>query len=125
MPGGDFDEALTYLTRAVKLSPNDPHLEHATSGLAYLHHLMGNFDAALAWANKSQKLVPANVHMLAVKAASLGQLGRTEEASDVMRKYLEQVPHMTVARLRKRLFWKRSGDVEHFLDGMRKAGLPE
>ena len=59
-------------------------------------------------------------------AASLAQLERLDEAHTEMAEILRIDPTYTINGTQRQLaLFKRVEDVEHFLDGLRKAGLPE
>jgi hypothetical protein len=38
---------------------------------------------------------------------------------------LHQMPGMTVTATHQQVPWKNPDDAQHYLDGLRKAGLPE
>ena len=54
--------------------------------------------------------------------AHLGQLDAARTAVDEL---LRLVPHESIGRVRTMVPLTRAKDVERFLDGLRKAGLPE
>ena len=59
-------------------------------------------------------------------AANLAQLGQLDEAHAEAAEVLQIDPKYTIDGTQRRLaLFKRPEDVEHFLDGLRKAGLPE
>ena len=60
-------------------------------------------------------------------AGAYAQLGRLEEAQAVVDEILAAEPEASVAKERDRnaLTWKHTSALEHWLDGLRKAGLPE
>jgi adenylate cyclase len=59
-------------------------------------------------------------------AASLAQLGQLDEARAEAAEVLRIDPKYTIGRTLRRLaLFRRPEDVEHLLDGLRKAGLPE
>jgi adenylate cyclase len=59
-------------------------------------------------------------------AANLAQLGRLDEARAEAAAILRIDPKYTIDGTQRQLaLFKRTEDVEHFLDGLRKAGLPE
>ena len=59
-------------------------------------------------------------------AANLAQLGQLDEARAEAAEVLRLDPKYTIDGTQRRLaLFKRPEDVEHFLDGLRKAGLPE
>jgi adenylate cyclase len=59
-------------------------------------------------------------------AANLAQLGQLDEARAEAAEVLRLDPKYTIDGTQRRLaLFKRPEDVEHFLDGLRNAGLPE
>jgi hypothetical protein len=62
-----------------------------------------------------------------MKAATCGLLGRLEEGRAWVKRLLTVIPDTTVCSLR--LYYgvpmKKPGCLEAYLDGLRKAGLPE
>jgi adenylate cyclase len=121
---GQLETAMEYLLKAYQLSQNDVHGFHACRGLAYANYLLERYEAALLWADKCEVGLPAHAQQLAIKAAILAQLDRTDEARDYIQRYLEEVPHMTVGTLRTRYYWKNREYVEMIMSGLEKAGLP-
>ncbi len=60
-----------------------------------------------------------------VLAAALGQLERLDEARLAGEQVLRLVPDTTLTGTKKRFPLRRESDLERFLDGLRKAGIPE
>jgi Tfp pilus assembly protein PilF len=58
-------------------------------------------------------------------AASYGQLGEAEKARAHVEKILKIAPDYSIAAFASSQPYQRKADLEHFLDGLRKAGLPE
>jgi adenylate cyclase len=59
-------------------------------------------------------------------AAIYAQLGKLEEARAEAAEVLRIEPKWTIEGTQARLYgFKRPEDAEHFLDGLRRAGLPE
>jgi hypothetical protein len=52
-------------------------------------------------------------------------VGRVAEARLQIAKALEQVSHLTLSHLLRTNWYADAGDLQHLLDGLRKAGLPE
>ncbi len=65
---------------------------------------------------------PGGWRHLAVGTAHLGNLDAARTAIDEL---LRLVPHESIGRVRTMVPLTRAEDVERFLDGLRKAGLPE
>jgi hypothetical protein len=61
---------------------------------------------------------------LFARAAAYAQLGRAKEAEETMTEYLRQRPGRTV-RKESMYSFRNPADLEHLLDGLRKAGMPE
>jgi adenylate cyclase len=57
-------------------------------------------------------------------AASYGQLGRRAEAEQQVAEALKLVPGYTIQRAADVEIFKNPADLEHYLNGLRKAGLP-
>ena len=63
---------------------------------------------------------------LRTKAALCGLLGRIDEGRQWVARLLAAEPDWTVSRARRYYgVHKRPADVELFVEGLRKAGLPE
>jgi len=91
--------------------------------LAFTHYLLGDYEASLQsfrrWDNNNYDRGFANL------AACLGQLGRAEEARLAWGRCLERTPGFTLSDYRRDSPYRRQGDVEHWLDGLRKAGISD
>jgi adenylate cyclase len=64
--------------------------------------------------------VPAHVEL----AACYVELGREEEARAEAAEVLRLAPHVSVEVFKQSLPYKESADLERFVAGLRKAGLP-
>ena len=58
-------------------------------------------------------------------AASYAQLGRLEEARAEVQKILESDPGATIRSWGDHEPFQHRADLDHYIDGLRKAGLPE
>ena len=122
---GDFDEATEWLSKAWRAAEHEPWRHIIAAGLAFAHYLEGRYDAALAWGLKGTSVAPDSLQLWAITAASLGQLGRAEEAGPYIGFMTADRPDLTVERFGRNLRWRRERDMEHYFEGLRKAGLPE
>ena len=57
--------------------------------------------------------------------SALGHLGRLDEARGACADMLAIQENMSVAFFRRRIPIMKTPDMEHMLEGLRKAGLPE
>ena len=92
------------------------------NGLARVLHTAGRYEEALdAYSRVTNR--PSFFH--AYIAACHAELGRVAEARTHAALALEAKPDFSVGALGKTLPFKNDADLQRFLDGLRKAGLPE
>jgi len=58
-------------------------------------------------------------------AAAYGQLGQLDEARRELDRYLAARPHPTLGSVADKIIYADKGMHNHWLEGLRKAGLPE
>jgi adenylate cyclase len=118
---GRAPEAIELLHRAMRL---DPHYEWVKWDLAWALWTNGDCDQALSALLSMAKLPNMARRSLAVIYVCLG---RQEEAEATITKFLETKPEYTVSSYRNsyQSRYKDPAGVEPYLDGLRKAGLPE
>ncbi len=84
-----------------------------------------DYDRALAAANQALQLAPHYPLGHRGQANALAQLGRLDEAYEALNSLLRLSPKLSVAGARRGLPFREETDFEHYVDGLRKAGLPE
>lgn len=108
----------------MRLDPFHPPL--ASGFLGFAHYMLRQYAQALTLLLDSVARAPKLRPSYAWLAATHAQLLRTKEAQAAAREVLRLQPGYTIAGTAKRLTaFKRAKDEAHFLDGLRKAGLPE
>jgi tetratricopeptide (TPR) repeat protein/TolB-like protein len=85
----------------------------------------GNYEKAVTSATRGIKISPGFVNAYKPLLASLGHLGRAEEAKPYVDKLLALEPNFTVERFAKVYPIKYESDREHYMKGLRLAGVPE
>jgi len=86
---------------------------------------MRQYEAAVEWANKAILDPNCQYWASAHLASALGHLDRIDEARIAVRELLRQKPEFSCSFARKHLFYiKSSAQIEHYLNGLHKAGLP-
>jgi tetratricopeptide (TPR) repeat protein len=85
----------------------------------------GNYEKAVTSATRGVKVSPGFVNAYKPLIASLGHLGRAEEAKPYVDKLLALEPNFTVERFGKVYPIKYDSDREHYMKGLRLAGVPE
>ncbi|MER8816432.1 adenylate/guanylate cyclase domain-containing protein [Mesorhizobium sp. M0965] len=107
--------------RLRRLSPLEHRDVHEL--LAFAYYLLGEYEASLdsfrRWDNDNYDRGFANL------AACLGQLGRINEAKLAWGRCLERKPGFTLGDYKRGSPYRRQEDVEHWLDGLRKAGIAD
>lgn len=118
---GQLTKAREMGERLRRLSPLEQRDVHEL--LAFTYYLLGEYEASLEsfrrWDNNHYDRGFANL------AACLGQLGRAEEARSAWGRCLERKPGFTLGDYRRGSPYRRQEDVEHWLDGLRKAGITD
>jgi adenylate cyclase len=123
---GRLDEAKAALAMAERLSPRDPNLWASTVVHALACLLSGDHEEALHWARKTIQNPRAKGYWPhAVQAAALAQLDRMEEARNAVALAREALPDLTLSYLAKTLATKDPRGLDPYLEGLRKAGLPQ
>jgi tetratricopeptide (TPR) repeat protein len=120
---GDPRTATEQFSRAIRLSPLDPHITYVFCGLGMAHMMAGDYDEAVKFGKQAAREQPRNALAQRIIAASLALLGRTEEAHTAMRAVLAIAPNLTMAHVF--LAYDDAEFVERYSRGLREAGLPE
>jgi len=123
-------EALDFVEKAMRLDPHYPAYYLFVLGLA--HFSMEQFKEAANSFERALRRNPENYMPLIHLAAAYGQLGRKQEAkaaieefNKVVRSTLTVEEFGTVGGPHMMAKYKNPVDKDRFLDGLRKAGVPE
>ena len=127
---GRHEEAVRKIAQATKLSPFDPHGFFFDMALSLPLMLLGRVTESLAASRRAAAMNPALSSSYKGYLAALGLLGNTPERADthlaIIRAQLTKLePNFTIAAARSRSPLRRQKDLEIYLDGLRRAGLPE
>ena len=74
---------------------------------------------------KLSRLKTANTLSYAVLASALGNLDQLNEAHDAVGEALQRKSDLSLTYLKTTLLTKQPDGLDTYLDGLRKAGLPE
>ena len=119
-------QAIDNFHKAERLSPRDPLLWAFTVTHALSCILSSRYEAAVELARRTIRIPRATGYWPhAMLASALGNLGQIDEARAAVDAALEQKPDLSLAYLERTLPTKEPGGLEPYLDGLRKAGLPE
>jgi adenylate cyclase len=116
------EEAIRSYERAVRTSPVDPrlHLMFVGMGMAFIE--LRRFDEAIVAGKKALHQNPSYVVTYRVLASAFAHLGRDAEAREAAARALEVDPAFKISA------WIARGgqpNAKLYLEGLRKAGLPE
>jgi TolB-like protein/tetratricopeptide (TPR) repeat protein len=122
---GHSDTARKQAEHVIRISPRNP-----SHWVSYTHVAEANLqdmryqeaaDAAKKALQLNNYMVPAHL----VLAASCAHLGRPDEAQAAIKQALELNPELSIAKLPELFPIARYKNLDAYLDGLRKAGLPE
>jgi hypothetical protein len=99
------------------LSPTHPY------AIAYL--IKRDYEQAAIFGRRVTKTRPEFVNGYKPLIAALGHLGRREEANIYVTKLLSLEPSFTVERFGQVYPFKYANDRQHYMMGLRLAGVPE
>jgi len=116
------EEAIRSFERAIRMSPVDPRQYTTLTGIGVALIELHRFDEAVVAGKKAQRQNPAFSGAYRCLASAFAHLGRDAEAHDAAARVLKIDPAFTISA-----YIARGGlsNVKLFIEGLRKAGLPE
>lgn len=105
------------LEENLRRDPLGPVSSARRNQIAVAHYLHGDYEAAVVAARRAIRLFPSYSGCYRWLAAALGQLGRIDEAREVLAEAAAFFSHV-----HQRPPWLRPEDYEHWREGLRKAG---
>jgi adenylate cyclase len=122
---GESDKAIAQYEEAQRMNPLDSTASTFTfTGVAAAHFFARRFEECVHWGRRALAITPhANVARRHV-AAALALLGRIDEARAEIAELIEHHPGASLRRAQLSSF-RHEWMYELYLDGLRKAGLPE
>ena len=117
---GRPSEAVDQVEKALRLNPHPPNWYFWVLGQA--QYAAGRYEEAVATLRREETYRTGSRRIL---AASLAQLGRLGEARDEAEMFLVSSPHFTLRQWRDTQPFRDEAALHHFIEGYRKAGLPE
>ena len=123
---GRLEESISQFETAIRLSPHDPFRWAFYSYRALAHLFLGQFEAAVEWARRAVSTPNCQYRANAHLVSALGHLGRSDEAHAAKQALLQRVPDFSCGFAKRKLFYiKRPEQMSLYLEGLRKARLPE
>lgn len=118
---GRAEDGLERMKYASRLNPHHPHNYPFHIGQAYF--VLKRYDEAIAEFEKGLETRPRSQRIHLWLAASYAKKGRIEDAEWEIEQILMHNPDFNYQGLHEIFPFKNPADLEHFLDGLRKAGL--
>jgi adenylate cyclase len=119
---GEAEEAIQCFERAIRLSPLDPFLYSTFTGMAVSLIRLSRFEEAVTVARKALRKNTNFTSTWRALVSALAHLGRDAEAKEAAARLLKLDPTFRISEWVKR---GRAWRSELYIEGVRKAGLPE
>ncbi|MCA3279836.1 MAG: winged helix-turn-helix domain-containing protein [Roseomonas sp.] len=117
-------QAIERAERAIKLSPQDPHLFRYEHFLSIAHYAAGNYEYAAELGMSSYARNPKYLSNLRITIGSLSGQGRLEEARSLVKQLLTLQPDVQVEQLVRVSPFRYPDRREHHGRLLRLAGVP-
>ncbi len=120
---GASEEAVASVKKAIRLSPNDPRLFIWIAALAGAHYQLQHYSQAIEIGRRSWTLNRNYTIGLNYVIAGLAQLGNVDEARAALADLQQIDPNLTALRTTLYRLYKNQAGIDHFLEGLHKAGF--
>jgi TolB-like protein/class 3 adenylate cyclase len=122
---GDEDAAIEQFQIGLRLSPLDPRIFTAQSGMAAAHFLAGRYEDGCLWAKIAVQQNPDYVGARRTLMACHAMAGRVEEARQAWAIARQIDPTQRISTVMKRWRFSRAKDIQLYAEALRIAGMPE
>ena len=119
---GDYQTSINAVQQACRISPNDPWLFYFLTGISACHYMLRQYEDAIEAGRIAVERYPMYANASRWLALSLAQAGRHEEAVQMMRRWRD-LSGSTVEKAYNAYPIRDPAYLEHYHDGLRKAGL--
>ncbi|HSM30683.1 MAG TPA: winged helix-turn-helix domain-containing protein [Woeseiaceae bacterium] len=122
---GHYEESIRQFEHALELSPNDPQRWAFLTYGALAHIFKGDYPTALEWTDRAGEIPNCQFWTHAHRAVALAYLGKTDEARHEIEQVKRERPQFSIEFARNKLFFiKDKGQLDGYLEGLRRAGVP-
>ncbi len=122
---GEHDMAIDQVSHVFRLSPIDPEIYRSEVTMAFARLCQGRYAEASSWATKALARQSNFVPAMRVATAASALAGKLEEARRILEQMRRLDPAISQSNYRNLTFFRRSEDIERFIEGFRLAGLAE
>ena len=120
---GRAEEALSHIETAMRLNPQFPFWYYYVLGASQF--MLTRYDAAVESLEKAIERNPTFTPTHRILVAAYGQLGMTDEAEWEMEELRMLGFEPTLANWKSRILYEDPAYLARYIDGLRKAGVPE
>src|SRR5712691_5731761 len=122
---GEPETAIGFFARAIRLNPLDPLIARMHTGIAAAQFLAGHYKEAAFSAETALRQHPNDLPLLRVAAASHALVEQMPDAKRNIARICHLNPALRLSGVAELAPCRRPEDVSRYVDGMRRAGLPE
>jgi len=124
--GGRAEQSIPQLERAIRLNPRSPILWAHLDMLARAYFNLERYEEAAVWFEKATRQPHASFLPFVHAAATLGHLGRIDEARNMLAEGKKRKPDFSADTVKSTVgVYGRYSGADRIVDGLRKAGLSE
>jgi TolB-like protein len=120
---GRWREADAAVRRALRLSPRDPFSAIYHGVAAYAQFTGRNYDEAIAASREAIRERGDFVGALRVMTAAAGMAGYADIGASSLQELHRTQPNVSLAWIANQIPWNQDADRDHYLEGLRRAGL--
>jgi TolB-like protein len=120
---GRWEEGNAAARRALRLSPRDPFSALYYGIAAYAQFVGHNYDEAMRLSREAIRQRADFVGAHRVLTAAAGMAGQAEVAKLALSDLRRAQPNISLTWIANQMPWRRTADREHYLQGLRGAGL--
>jgi tetratricopeptide (TPR) repeat protein len=122
---GHPDQAVACHDEAIRLSPRDPLMWVFLASKAIALFMLERYDEALECSHRAQHFPITAIWAYMGELATLGHLGRHEQAAQALNRAQQLKPDLSMNFIRQALLITHPTSAELFYGGLIKAGVPE
>ncbi len=122
---GEPEIALERIAQALRLSPNDPQTFSFHAAKAWAELFAGRFVDAYLSAEAAIRQRPGFLLYMCIAAVSAALADRKDDAQRIVARMLQNDPSVKISKVSTLIPLRRPEDNARWVDGLRRAGLPE
>lgn len=122
---GKPQDALKRLQRYRELAPFDPYSKLFETMYTMVYTFAQEYEKAVVIGRRSVRANPEFTNGYKPLLSALGHLGKADEAAIFLKELMRREPGFSIQSFARRYPFRRREDRERYIEGLRKAGVPE